>query len=140
MPQLSSEVASEVDEAEVQDFTPVEPGIYPARLREVTVKEGQKAPYWNWEYEIPEGHEKAGRRFWNVTSLSEKARFKLKETFDAFGVPTTTDTDELIGGLVNLQITHRTIQQGEKAGQLANQVEKVLPFDGEVEDDDMEPF
>jgi len=140
MPKLGADVASQVDEAEVQDFSPLPVGIYPCVLREVEVKEGKKAPYWNWEYEVIPGHEYAGRRFWNVTSLSPKAAFKMKETFEAFGVPTTTDTDELVGSVVNLEVIMRTIQEGDRAGQQANQVAKVLPYDGEVADDDEEPF
>jgi hypothetical protein len=140
MPKLDDAVAGEVEEAESMDFTPLKPGIYACKLLEVEVKEGQKAPYWNWKYEVLEGQPNEGRFLWNVTSLSPKAAFKLKETFEAFGVPANTDTDELCGCVVNLQVDQRTIQSGAKAGQTGNQVAQVLPFDGEVDGQEEDPF
>lgn len=133
MPKLNKDTAAKVDETEgaAGGFEPLEPGIYVAQLRDVEVKEGKTSgqPYWNWTYEIPEDAEKyGGRRLWNTTSLSEKAFPFLKATFDAFGVPADTDTDDLIGRKVRLNVTKRTIQQGDRKGEMTNQVESVLPL------------
>lgn len=131
MPKMPDAVAAEVDATEGGSFAPIPPGVYPAVLTEVNVKEGAKGPYWQWVYEIPEGREYAGRRFWNNTSMSEAARFKVKEAFDAHGVPANTDTDELVGTWVSLSVSLTTIQSGEKAGQPTNNVANVLPYQAE---------
>lgn len=129
MPKLNSEVASKVENAE-DGFKPVDEGVYTLRLLEdVDVKEGAKGPYWKWTFEIPEGLPLAGRRFYTNTSLSDAAYFKLKETFAAFGVPTDTDTEDLVGQKVKALVTITTIQQGARKGELSNEISKLLPLD-----------
>lgn len=129
MPKLNDDVAAKVDEAE-DGFQPVEEGIYVLELMEdVEVKEGKVAPYWRWTFEIPEGEKGAGRRFWTNTSLSDAAYWKLKEAFDAFGVPTNTDTEDLVKRRVKALITIRTIEKGKREGELTNEIEKLLPLD-----------
>lgn len=129
MPKLNNDTAAKVDSAE-SGIDPVEEGIYVLRLREdVTVREGQAGPYWAWTFEIPEGQEKAGRRFFHNTSLSEQAFFKLKETFEAFGVPTNTDTEDLVGKTVKAHIIIKTIQKGQRQGELGNEIKSLHPID-----------
>lgn len=129
MPKLNNDTAAKVEVAE-DGFAPVEEGIYILRLREdVEVKEGPAGPYWKWVFEIPEGEEKAGRRFFLNTSLSEAAFFKLKETFAAFGVPTNTDTEDLVGRTVKAHITVGTVQKGARAGEPNNDISKMYPID-----------
>lgn len=135
MPKLNDETASKVENAE-DGFKPVPEGVYTLKLVEdVDVKEGQKGPYWKWTFEIPEGMEHAGRKFFTNTSLSDAAYFKLKETFAAFGVPTNTDTEDLVGQQVKALIITKTIQGGSRVGELGNEISKLLPLD--TEDDDV---
>lgn len=138
MPKLNSKVAKKVEQQESSGgYEPIPPGPYTLRLRSVDVKEGAKGPYWVWEFEIPEGAEEyAGRRFWMNTSLSEAALWKLKEVFAAFGESPDTDTDELCGERVTGYIVQRTIQAGERKGELANQIDRVVPFEGDADADD----
>jgi hypothetical protein len=134
MPKLNSEVATKVENAE-DGFKPVDEGIYTLQLVEdVDVKEGKKGPYWKWTFVIPEGMEHAGRKFFTNTSLSDAAYFKLKETFTAFGVPTNTDTEDLVGQKVKALITITTIQGGARSGELGNEISKLLPLDTPDED------
>lgn len=129
MPKLNNDTSAKVDAAE-SEFNPVEEGIYVLQLREdVSVKEGPAGPYWAWSFEIPEGEEKAGRRFFHNTSLSEQAFFKLKETFGAFGVPTNTDTEDLVGKRVKGHVVIKTIQKGTRAGELGNEIKTLYPLD-----------
>ena len=129
MPKLPPTTASAVNNTEAAtSFAPVPPGMYPALLRDVKIKDGNSGPYWVWEYEIPAGYEFAGRRFWNNTSLSEASRPFLKKAFDAFGVSADTNTDELCGQWVTLRIGTRVIRDGERAGEVANTVTEVLPY------------
>lgn len=134
MPKLMADVAEKVSNAE-DGFKPVEEGIYTLQLAEdVDVKEGAKGPYWRWTFVVPEDAEQyAGRKFFTNTSLSEAAFFKLKETFSAFGVPTDTDTEDLVGQRVKAHITIRTIQGGSRAGEPGNEIAKLLPLDVDEE-------
>lgn len=126
MAKLNKQMAKQVEEAE-DGFALMEDGIYHFRLRDVDpTQEGPKGPYWVWEYECVEPPY-VNRRQWNNTSLSEASRGIFKATFKAFGVPVDTDTDEMIGSIVRLVIGHRTIQSGNREGEAANQVERVLP-------------
>lgn len=130
MPRLKDDVAAKVEAAE-DGFKPLDPGIYVVQLKEdVEIKEGAKGTYWKWTLEIPAGEPGAGRRLWTNTSLSEAAFFKLKEMFAAFGVPVNTDTEELVGRKIRVQVKHATINQGSRKGELSNEIEKCLPLEG----------
>lgn len=132
MPQISAKAAKEIDAVDpAAGFDPLPPGVYPARLREVRVGEGKNGPYWTWEYEIPDGYEHAGSRFWNTTSLGEKSRPYLIKAFLAHGVSSGTDTDELVGTWINMQVGIQTAQAGKRQGQPVNYVVEVMPYDGE---------
>jgi len=131
VPKLNQKVAKAVEKAEGGKFDPLEPGVYHVRLRDVTAKEGAKGIYWAWEFDVVEPDAKG--RLWTNTSLSEAAHFKLKETFEAFGVETDTDTDELLGKVCRAQVTITTIQAGNRKGEQTNSVTKLLPADDEFE-------
>lgn len=132
------------DNAGDSGFAPMPAGAVHAVLRDVdTSRSGAKGPYWSWEFEVitdqeftPEGSKKPantkGRRLWNNTSLSEKAAFKMEETYSAFDVPLDTDTDDLIGKPVKLIISIRTIQEGSRKGELTNQVDRIKQPDADV--------
>lgn len=143
MPKLDSTTAAKVEATE-DGFKPVEEGVYILQLMEdVSVHEGDKAPYWRWTFEVPKEHEgveqeKAGRRFWTNTSLSDSAYFKLKETFGAFGVPTNTDTEDLVGRRVKAMIVIKTIQGGNRKGELGNEISKMFPLDHDENADAVE--
>lgn len=133
MPKLDDKKAAAVDQAE-DGFKPVEEGVYILQLMEdVDVKEGNKGTYWRWTFEVPKAHEgedlaHAGRRFWTNTSLSDSAYFKLKETFGAFGVPTNTDTAELVGKKVKALIVQKVIDGGQRKGEIGNEISKLFPL------------
>jgi hypothetical protein len=127
MPKLNAQLATAAGAAVTSSFEPLPEGVYQVALKGVDIKEGQKGPYWVWEFEIPAGSDHAGRRFWLNTSLSEAALWKLNETFAAFGATTDTDTDELIGKVVKAVVVQRTIQAGARAGEVTNQIDQVLP-------------
>jgi hypothetical protein len=134
MPKLNKKQAKEVGDAE-GGFDLLDDGVYHARLRSVEVSENagpSGAHYWKWEFEVVE-EPYINRRLWTNTSLSEAAAFKLKEMFDAFGEDTDTDTDELCGRIVRLVVSTRTIQEGARKGDNANQVDRVSPADEEFE-------
>ena len=130
MPKLNAQKAKAVEETEVNEgggFILLDPGVYELQLREVEVKTGAKGPYWAWTFEIPEGEHAEGKRFWENTSLSEDAEWRLKSMFAAFGVSADTDTDDLIGKRIRANIGQETAQQGKVKGKLVNNIESVLP-------------
>lgn len=126
MPKLSPALATQVKENAGSSFL-LEPGRYRARLSEVEAKNASTGnPMWVWKYEvIEEGHK--GNTQWNNTVLTDKAFWKVAESFAAFGVDTDTDTDELIGCTVTLVVSQRVIQQGQRQGQTGNNVDAVEP-------------
>lgn len=147
MPKLDKKTAKAVAETETQSFDALPADVYIGRLDEVEVRDGAKGPYWSWAFTVvsdKDGEEKfAGRKLWVNTSLSEKAHFKLKEVFDAFGYETDSDTDELIGESIKMLVEETIIEQGARKGQPGNNVVRCMPLDedGESEggsDDDEE--
>jgi hypothetical protein len=137
LPKLNKETAKAVKEAE-GGFPVIPDGVYEAKLLKCTVSEKPGASgfhYWNWEYILEGNEEHDGSHQFNNTSLSPKALFKFNETFAAFGVPSTTDSDELISKKVRLKIGSRTIQDGARKGELGNEIQKVLPLADEAGDE-----
>lgn len=129
MAQLNKGMQDKVANASGGNFEVMEPGWYHARLRDVnTDGDGPKGPYWTWEFELVEDPY-ISRRVWNNTSLSENSLWVLKMTFDAFGAELDADTDELCGQIVKLQLGIRTIQQGDRKGEKANQVNRLAKAD-----------
>jgi hypothetical protein len=144
MAKLNEEKATEAKNAST-GFTPMPDGTYRFILKDVDpTREGPKGPYWSWEFECIEpepvevldeesGETKEmkilGRKQWNNTSMS--AMWSFNQTFEAFGVPTDTDTDEILGKPCLLVLSVRTIQSGARKGELTNQVERIKPADPE---------
>jgi hypothetical protein len=129
MPQLNPTLAGQIDE-EPESIGILDPGVYDVALMSVEARPGKVAPLWTWKFEIPAGQRGAGRQFYHNTSLSEAARFKVKETFDAFGVTAATDTDLLIGRRVRALVIKTIAEQGKRQGQFINQIQELYPLGG----------
>lgn len=133
MAKLNKQAQKQTEAAESSSFDPVPDGVYYLKLVDVdTTREGPAGPYWSWEFDIVESDDHNGRKQWNNTSLSEKAAFKMKETFEAFGVPLDTDTDDMLGMVVKGQISQRVIQSGDRKGEIGNQIDRLRPAEPEV--------
>jgi hypothetical protein len=148
MPKLDSNTAQRVqsgaDNAGDGNFEVLPEGLYLLRMRGVEVKEvgnnGKEpklygAPMWTWEFEIPEGQEHAGRRFWTNRILPmdngyQHADFMLSkfvDPFTALGGTIDTDTDELVGKICKGYIVERVIEKGARAGERSNSLEDLVP-------------
>jgi len=148
MPKLDSATAQRVqtgaENASDGNFEVLPEGLYLLSFREVKVKEvgtGGKepklfgAPMWTWEFEIVEGEEHAGRRFWTNRILPKDNGYqhadfmlsKFAEPFIALGGTIETDTDELVGRICKGYITERVIEKGAKAGERSNSLEELIP-------------
>lgn len=133
MPKLDETAATTVAEAE-EAASVMEEGIYEMILVSVEAKEGPKGPYWNWTFRVPEDAPKYAKwQQWLITSLTPESAWRLKETFKAFDATPDTDTDDLIGKTVRVQVGVRTIQSGARAGEIGNQIKKVMPLSGDAE-------
>lgn len=53
---------------------------------------------------------------------------RIKEVYEAFGYSLDSDTDEMIGERVLLQVGVETVQRGERQGQLRNIVTAIKPL------------
>jgi hypothetical protein len=155
MAKLNKEAQEAVANA-ASNFLALPDCVLHARLRDVDpTREGKnsKAPYWAWEYEVVEDEtfvvdnpdydsknpkskktlevRSLNRRLWNNTSLSEAAAFSMERTFRAHGVPIDTDTDEILGDIVKLVIGRRVIEEGDRAGEVVNEIKNLKPADPE---------
>lgn len=68
-------------------FDPVPEGTYEVIIEKVEVRDSKSSDndYLNWEFRITD-EEYEGQRLWNITSLSPKALFRLKEDLLTLGV------------------------------------------------------
>lgn len=133
MAKLNKTQQKQAEEASGGDFDPLPDGIYHGKLVDVdTTREGPKGPYWSWEFDVVQNDQYNNRKLWNNTSLSKAAAFKMDETYKAFGVPLDTDTDDLLGKVVKMQVSQRTIQSGDREGEIGNQIDRLRPADPDV--------
>lgn len=131
MPRLDENAANRVNEAEESSGI-MDEGIYEMILTKVETASGDKGTYWKWTFKVPEDAPKYPKwNQWLNTSLSEASAWRLKEVFKAFGVTPDTDTDDLIGQRVRVEVGTTIIQKGPRTGEAGNQVKKVLPLSGD---------
>lgn len=149
MPKLESSTAKRVqtgaENADSGEFEPLPEGVYRMSLRSVTVKTLEQSrepklvgcPMWTWEFEIPEGQEHAGRRFWSSRILPadngyQHADFmmaKFAEPFEALGGTVEDDTDNLLGRVCRGYVVQQVAQKGKREGQPTNSLEDLMPDD-----------
>lgn len=131
MPQLDPKLAQTVADTE-SSAQIMEEGFQETVLLEVKGDgNGPAGPYWTWVFKNPDDSLRyKGWQHWVITSLSPDAAWKMKETFEAFGVSPATNTDDLIGMRVRVEVGTYTVQKGPNAGELKNNVKKVLPLEG----------
>jgi len=146
MPKLTKAAAKAVDQVESTSFAPYDPGLYVVVLEEVQAGpelQGPAGPYWkaicSVESTYPDLEEaRKGKTFDNL-SLSDAAAWKMKQFFEAFGVPADTDTDEMIGHKVVQRLGITTIQKGPRAGEDTTDVVEWCTYEAEAVGDE-DPF
>lgn len=139
MAKLNKEKAAATEAAESRDFSALPAGVYHCKLREVQTERagqpltGASGPYWIWVWDVRSPEKYVGRRLFLNTSLSEGALWKLKQVYTALGYTTDSDTDEMVGEMATLTVSTRVQEQGQRAGQLSNNVDNVGEFTGPAE-------
>jgi hypothetical protein len=152
MPKLEAAVSQKVANAETTgggEYTLIEPGRYFATLTNVDVREGKYGPQWSAEFSDihdAKGMRQPGRQWYNLNvpvdghmhpayqngedkwaKFQDVNRSKMKQFFEAFGYTTDSDTDEMVGEKISIDIEIRTIQSGPRTGERVNSVKNVHP-------------
>lgn len=166
MPRLAKGLVKQVQDAEAVTggFELIKPGKYPAKLKAVESKtSGTGKPGWNWEFgdiHDLEGNKVPGRQWvWtmlpgakapkegvdNYDELYKKwetserlSAGRIKAMFEAFGYSEDSDTDEMLGEKCVLQIGIQTIKAGPRKGEEQNYVVKVIAWDEELSELDLD--
>jgi uncharacterized protein DUF669 len=130
MPKLSGETAKKVNETEGGggQFEVLPAGKYRARLIDVeSTKSAAGNPMWVWKFEVTDPSAHAGRWLWERTAIQDNTMWKIRQVFDAFGVPADTDTDDLVGSAVDLMVGQTVAQRGKMQGKTVNEIVEFLP-------------
>lgn len=158
MPKLPTKVSKQVDDADASggSFEPLPAGKYAARLSEVTAEPHPRfdnvtiwVAVFNEIYTL-DGERKAGQQWLRLNVIGDRTmpasydkgedkwgKFvgvsdaRLKQFFEAMGYTVDSDTDEMLGEPVVMNIGQRTIQQGTRAGELTNEVRGLSPIEDE---------
>lgn len=135
IPKLNKQQQKQTENVESSSFGPLPEGRYRARLaKDVVVRDGREAPQWVFEFDslvnLATGETAPGRQWMNV-STSEKAAWKMKEVFDAFGYALDSDTEEMVGEEVGLVISQRIIPTGKRQGETGNNIDRVFALSDE---------
>lgn len=139
MPKLSAETGTKADAAAAADSggggprDPLPEGRYRVRLLDVeATKSAKGAPMWKWKFEVEDGAvpDCQGRWLWENTVLTEAALWKLGQIFAAFGVPADTDTDDLIGSCIDVQVAITIAERGKMKGKEVNDITSFIPAAG----------
>lgn len=143
MARMAEDLIEQVDNYKPEVFEPLEDGVYVLSFEEdVEVKVGPKGTYWAWKFvanqEDNPGMTRTKVTLFHNTSLSEKAAFKLHETYAAFGVSARTDTEDLVGQKVRGKVIQQVIEQGKRAGEIGNSLDELLPKNAAAETDDID--
>lgn len=114
-----------LDFSEVPSREPLEEGVYTitvAKAEETTSSTGNPMIKVEFDVQGVEGQ----RKLWDNFVLIPKALWKLKEFFDAMGIPTDNivemDVNELVGQTVQAKVIQETYN-----GEVVNRIKKILP-------------
>lgn len=133
---MNPDQQSATESAESSGFAALPAGRYVARLDEVKFKEAKDgSPGWNWVWKIVSGPgdetKYKGRLQFTYTTLNENMAWKRKEIYEALDFPLDTDTDDMIGAMLVLDVSERPNAGGARKGEMGNNVDKHLQFDGD---------
>lgn len=114
-----------LDFSSVPSREPLEEGIYNVVISKAEEKESSaKNPMIVLEYDV-QGVE-GNRKLWDNYPIMTKTLWKLKELFDAIGIPTDSIVDMDVAELVGQSLKVKVIQEIYN-GDVTNRVKKVYP-------------
>lgn len=127
---LPADIAAAAEKAETKSFEPLPAGEYRVVLEKAEFRTAQTGTKGlNFTYKVIEGPgdstEHKGRLLWDTCWFGDRAAWRLKMTFSAFGFPTTADTDLMVGKSVIVSVTREEQERGKNAGRMVNNIANV---------------
>lgn len=80
--------------SDVESYGLLPEASYHVKVVKVEEKEGPKGPYLNWELEVVSGEHK-GSKVWNITSLTDKSLWILKQWLEALEADVPEEAEEV---------------------------------------------
>jgi hypothetical protein len=116
-----------VDFSKAEDRKLVDEGEYAVKVVSVEEKDGDKAPYIAWKFEILDEGKFEGTTLYNNTSLSDQSLWNLRQMMECMGfdVPKKAmdiDLDEMIDAELGVVVTHEDYQ-GSPRSRVSNYFE-----------------
>ncbi|HUN38451.1 MAG TPA: hypothetical protein VMU95_41200 [Trebonia sp.] len=147
MPKLDAATAKAVAKAEGSGSALLDEDEYVLKLDKVVVSPKPDVNgngYWIWTFSVVSGQltgdKFKGKTIRANTGFAENQAWFLKMFFEAFEVKPNVDTDILLGKEVKGIVGQREIQKGARKGQMASDLQTLLPVgsnsDGEDDDSD----
>ena len=143
MPKLDTATAKAVAKAEGSGSALLDEDEYVLKLDKVVVspkpdKNGNG--YWIWTFSVQSGQltgdKFKGKTLRANTGFGENQAWFLKMFFEAFEVKPNVDTDTILGKEVKGIVGQREIQQGARKGQMASDLQTLLPVGSDPDGDD----
>ena len=125
---MSKPLSLDFTDVDTRDALP--PGEYIVKVKKIEEREGDKAPYLNWEFEVDLGQFK-GRKLWNTTSLAPQSLWVLKKQLSALGVSANGKMALNLDALVGLKCGVK-LEQKEYQGKTRAKVIDVFPLETNV--------
>lgn len=135
MPKLPKNIQKAADEAEVQDYSALDPGTYVVSVKEIKTDDKTRNgdPMWTWQFKV-EDEKYKGRLLWERTALTEAAAWKIKQIFAALGFTLDSDADELLGEKCKAVVSQAEIPSGSRKGQMGNNIDSYLALSDDEAD------
>jgi hypothetical protein len=104
-----------VDFSKAEDRQLVDEGEYAVKVVSIEEKEGDKAPYISWKFEVLDEGKFEGATLYNNTSLSDQSLWNLRQMMECMGFEverkaTEIDLDEMIDAELGVVVTHEDYQ------------------------------
>lgn len=114
-------------------------GNYHAKVKEVTLEDGQQAQYLKWVFELIDADEKVnGQKVYTNTSLAPQALWNLRNLLETMGVETPDDEMELeLEEYVGLELIVR-IEHEDFEGKMRTRVTDYMPLQESAESEEDE--
>jgi hypothetical protein len=142
LPKETQEAMRNVDDGGTGEFAALPEGYYLARVDSCRTQESKRQPkpgetiypYERITFKVIEPTSNKNRLVSENYSFSPAAAFKLRELFDAAELTEDSDTQELKGEVLVIEVEQEEITTGARKGEMGNNVAKVHPADGEHRD------
>lgn len=134
------ELNTDVEDIEVSELTPLEPGEYELVVAEEPEhREGPNSDYLRWRFEVVNHPDEEGHPVWHNTFLSKKsveagmpdgivALLQATDTpYEIVNGNTVFDTTDVVGQHILAEVGQRTNDSDENDDNIYNEVNKIYP-------------